>query len=151
MTGQGIVISVQGDKAHVRVTSRPECSACISHSHCFTGSSNCQVIVVVNDCGAGVSDQIVFETHPSRVILSAVVLFLMPIVVMIIGYSIALFFHLSRVWSLVVTFLSFAGFFIILRFIDIRLSGGQAFYPRIIRSESALEHTCNIQNDGAGK
>jgi positive regulator of sigma E activity len=151
MTGQGIVISIQGNKAHVRVTSRSECSACISHSHCFTGSSNCQEIVVVNDCGADVSDHVVFETHPSRVILSAVVLFLMPIVVMIAGYSIALFFHLSRVWSLIITFFSFIGFFAILKFIDVRLSGGQAFYPRIIRSDSVFEQPNNIQNDGAGK
>jgi len=56
MKCEGIVVSVDGTKSKVRITTLPECTGCPSKSYCHSGSTSSREITVINECGAEVSD-----------------------------------------------------------------------------------------------
>ena len=130
MRGKGVVVLLDGNKAKVRVTSESECMACSSRSHCFGGETRPREIAVINDFGAKVSDHVVFEADAGRVVISAALIWILPVLSMIVGYIVADRFA-GGFWPVGSAFLFLAGAFFILRFIDKAVSGGKTFYPKI--------------------
>lgn len=130
MTGQGIITSIDGVKARVRVEAPSECAGCSAQGHCSSGGSGIREIVVINDCGAQVSEHVAFESDSGKVIVSALLVWIVPILSMIVGYLVAK--HFSTGFLPIASAFLFLGLtFIVLKFIDERISGGRAFYPHI--------------------
>ena len=130
MICKGIVMSLEGNKAKVKVTADTECTGCPSSSHCHGMSNRDREIIVINEYGAHVSNHVIFEADTGKVILSAVLLWILPLLSMILGYIITSRF-VGGFWPIGSAFLFLAGSFLILKLIDNAVSGGKAFYPRI--------------------
>ena len=117
MKGQGTVLSVDGIKAKVRVTASSECIGCPSKSSCQPGSDRTREITAINDCGADVSDHVVFEADTGRVIISAALIWIMPLIAMIIGYIVGEIFA-EGFWPIGVAFVFLVASFALLSLLD---------------------------------
>ena len=85
MKCQGTVISVDGTKARVKVTTASECMGCSSKSHCHSGITVSHEITVINECDAKVSDHVIFEADTGKVIATAALMWILPLISMIIS------------------------------------------------------------------
>ena len=132
MNGKGVITSLDGMKAKVSVTTGSECMACPTRRNCFGGNPGKREITVINDYGANVSDHVVFEADTAKVILSASLIWIIPLMAMIIGYLIAGRFT-SGGLPIAAAFLFLAGSFLILKVIDHFVSGDRMFYPIITK------------------
>ena len=132
MDGQGIVTEIMGDKARVRVLSHPAggCAGCAARENCSPQGRKPREIIVVNEYGASVSDIVAFETDAGKVILSAALIWLLPIAAMMAGYVAGRRFG-GGFTPIGVALLALAGSFFVLRLIDRSVARGKAFYPRI--------------------
>lgn len=130
MDGRGIVVSVKGNKASVRVSGEAGCEGCAGKTQCFSSGHQGREITVLNDYGAGVSDRVVFEADPGKVALSAVLVWMVPLFAMIAGYVAG-----ERLGGgfipIAAAFLFMAFAFALLKLLDRVISGGRSFYPRI--------------------
>ena len=138
MKGSGTVVSLNGNKAKVRVTSGGACQECAARSNCQGDKPSEREIVVINAYGAHVSDHVVIEADTGRVILSSAILWILPLLSMIAGYVITALFT-SGFWPIGGSFLFFAISFLLLKYINTVISGGTAFYPRITKILDDLE------------
>ena len=131
MNGKGIVIKTSGDRATVRVTVGAECAACPSKHHCH-GEAKPRDIVVINDSGARVSDHVFFEADPWKMVFSAALIWILPVLSMIVGYIVA-----DRIAGgivpIVSAFVFLGGSFAVLKVVDRLITGGRTFYPKISR------------------
>ena len=132
MKCEGIVISVDGTKSKVRITTAPECTGCPSKSHCHTGDTSSREITVINEYGAGISDHVVFESDTGKVIFSAAMIWIVPLLSMFVGYFVGTRFA-GGFLPIVTAFVFLILAFIFLKFLDNTLSGGRTFYPRITK------------------
>ena len=146
MRGIGTVTSVEGNKAKVQVTAAAECMECSAHCHSRQDGSNKREIVVLNGHGARISDRVVFEAEPGKVILSALLVWIVPIVAMLIGYMAAQRFS-SGFIPIAAAFIFLGCAFGLLKLFDSLVTGGRAFYPKITRivDPSSTEY-CDIHN-----
>ena len=142
MKGSGIVVSLDGRKAKVKVTSGDVCQGCASSDHCIGEINREREIFVINEYGAHISDHVVFEADTHKVILSAALLWILPLLSMITGYLVTASFT-AGFWPIFAAFLFLAGSFFLLKFIDTAVSGGKTFYPRITK---ILDDSETIQN-----
>ncbi len=132
MKCEGVVISVDGMKSKVMITKAPECTGCPSSSHCHFGDTSSRKITVINECGAEISDLIVFESDAGKVIFSAAMIWIVPLLSMFVGYFAGTKFA-SGIWPVVSAFVFLILAFIFLKFLDNTLAGGKTFYPRITK------------------
>ena len=132
MTGKGVVLSLDGNRAKIRVTIDTECMECPSKSHCHGGGLREREIVVINDYGARVSDTVVFDADTGNMILSAALIWILPLISMIVGYIVADRFA-EGAWPIIAAFAFLAASFLVLKLVDTAVTGGRAFYPRVSR------------------
>lgn len=138
MNGKGIVIETDGIMATVRIEASGECMGCPSKHHCHGDDRPPHDIKVLNGCGANVSDAVVFEAEPWKMIITSAVVWLLPIVAMIIGYAVVRRF-MGGVAPVAAAFLFLALSFFVLRTIDRLMTGGTTFYPTITEVISPSE------------
>ena len=136
MNGYGKVIETDGIMAKVLIEPATECLGCPSKSHCHGGEMKPREIRVINDFGASVSDSVEFEADSWKMIVSASLLWLMPVAAMFVGYIVADR-YASGVVPIISAFLFLGVSFVILRGIDRLVTGGRTFYPRITGIASA--------------
>jgi sigma-E factor negative regulatory protein RseC len=130
MDGRGIVVSVKGNKASVQVSGEAGCAGCAGKAQCYSAGNQGREITVLNDFGAGVSDRVVFEADPGKVILSAALIWVVPLLAMIVGYLAGE--RLGGGFIPIAAAFLFMGFtFFLLKLLDRAISGGRSFYPRI--------------------
>ncbi|MBN1291028.1 MAG: SoxR reducing system RseC family protein [Candidatus Latescibacteria bacterium] len=145
MEGRGIVTFLYGNKAKIRVETGSECKSCSAHCYCQSGAAKNREIFVSNDYGAKVSDHIVFEADPSKVIISSILVWIVPVIAMMIGYFVAQHFS-TGIIPIITAFVFLGCSFALLRYLDKVLSGGKTFYPKITRiidhNGSANGHCC---------
>ena len=138
MKGQGTVLSVDGIKAKVRVIVSSECMGCPSKSSCQPGAGETREITAINDCGAEVSDQVVFEADTGKVIISAALIWIVPLIAMIIGYIVGEIFA-EGFWPIGVAFVFLVASFAFLSLLDKSISGGKKFYPKITKIVHSID------------
>jgi len=132
MIGKGVVVNRSGDRATVMVSIDAECAGCHAKEHCHSGAEKPREITVINDIDADVSDHVVFEADSGRVLLSAALIWILPVCAMIVGYAAG-----KRIGGgavPIVAAFTFLGLtFVLLKGIDRIVSGGRTFYPYITR------------------
>ncbi|MHB9028983.1 MAG: SoxR reducing system RseC family protein [Candidatus Latescibacterota bacterium] len=133
MNGHGIVTALRGEKAQVRVTvdSGGGCPSCAARNQCHSGGNNGHEITVLNDYGAEVADRVAFEADSGKVILSAALIWMLPIFAMFIGYLAGTRFGGGFI-PIAAALLFLAASYLLLRVTDRAVSGGRSFYPRIV-------------------
>lgn len=133
MDGQGVVVSVRGNKASVRVsgeTVEGGCAGCAGKTQCYSAGHQGREITVLNDFGAEVDDRVVFEVDPGKVVLSSFLIWIVPLLAMFVGYLAGERLG-AGIIPIVAAFLFMALTFALLKILDKAISGGRSFYPRI--------------------
>ena len=130
MDGKGTVVSVKGNRACVRVSGEAVCEGCAGKTQCYSHRQKDREITVVNDYGAVVDDQVVFTSDAGKVVLSAVLIWVVPLLAMIIGYLAGERLG-GGIIPIAAAFLFMGLTFVLLKFLDQAVSGGRSFYPRI--------------------
>jgi sigma-E factor negative regulatory protein RseC len=132
MNGIGTITSISGNKARIKMETGSECSGCAAKGHCHSAGNEGRELSVINEIGAHTGDRVYFEAHSGKVLLSAALVWILPIVAMIIGYEAASRFA-GGIVPILAAFAFLAGSFVVLRTIDNAIAGGTSFYPRISR------------------
>ncbi len=130
MKSTGVVVGITGEKAKIRVVAGSECMGCPSKQHCHGGEVKPRDIVAVNNVSANIHDRVVFESEPGKVVFSAAMVWIVPVLAMISGYVIA-----ERFAGGFVPIAGALGFLVLafglLKLFDRAITGGTAFYPTI--------------------
>ena len=142
MKCEGTVISVNGTKAQISLTTASECIGCSSKNHCHSGTTGSRKITVINECSAGVSDHVIFEADTGKVIISAALMWILPLISMIIGYIVGERFA-AGFWPIGTAFIFLILAFTLLKLFDKAISGGKIFYPRITK----IIHSSKFENN----
>ena len=147
MRETGQVVKLDGDRARVTVTVSGECMNCAAKAHCHESSGGTRTLVAVNRAGARMGDTVVCEMGAGRAILSAALIWILPILFMIAGYIVGEHFG-GGIVSIVTAFVFFGGAFVMLKIVDSAIAGGSSFYPfitEVLDSPSPAE-----EHDGCG-
>jgi sigma-E factor negative regulatory protein RseC len=140
MRSRGIVVSIEGDKCRISVNAGAECMGCPSKNHCNMGEGKGKTVLAINKCGAEVSDHVIFESDPSKVLLSSFLIWILPIISMFIGYFIVNHFA-QGIWPILASLAFLFSSFFVLKLIDKAVSGGTAFYPVAIEKTECFTQT----------
>jgi sigma-E factor negative regulatory protein RseC len=132
MNGSGTVVRINGGKAVVLITAGDGCGACPAKCHCMSGDGMEREIAAVNDASATVGDTVAFEANQGTVLLSAALVWIVPIIAMFVGYMVADRFA-EGIWPILAALCFLAASFGLLRLIDHAVAGGTAFYPHIVQ------------------
>jgi len=145
MNGTGRVVSVEKGKAQISMTASESCSGCSIQHQCHSASSNSRTVTTLNALGARPGDTVVFEVDSSRVVISAVLVWIMPLLLMIAGYLAAERF-VGGILPIIAAFACFGVSFLIIKIIDRAVSGETSFYPvitSIIDNPPPTESSCH--------
>ena len=134
----GKVVKTDGKRAIVKVDKKDECSKC---GMClFPKNATSIEFSVDNTLGATEGDTVLFESDSDGKLLGAILVFLIPL--LIIGGS-ALIAYLvikNELWTLFLSVIGIAVWFVILSFIDKRLTTSKSFSRKIISIEKKTEN-----------
>jgi sigma-E factor negative regulatory protein RseC len=92
----GNVVKIEGDKADVLLHSREVCGHCGARFSCVAGSGVDRIMTVSNRLNASVGDKVEIEISEKTKVLSAFLLFFMPLLLIIVGYYLANIFSHSE-------------------------------------------------------
>ncbi len=133
MNGTGRIVRLLDDgKAVVKIAEDGGCADCPARCNCMMNETRECHVTAVNGIGAVQDDFIAFEAHSGRVVLSALMIWILPIIAMIVGYVVAARFATGFV-PILSALVFLAASFGFLRLIDNVVAGGTSFYPRITR------------------
>ncbi len=126
----GRVIALDGHLAKVSAESSSECRGCSAKSYCHGTEDRARTLTAVNRAGAQVGDMVAYDVDAGKVVLSAMLLWILPILALIAGYLVGDYFG-----GVLVSVLTAFGFmaisYLILKIIDRAAAGGTSFYPVI--------------------
>ena len=131
MTESGKVVKTEGKYATVRIDKKDECGKC---GMClFAANASYTEMRARNDAGAAVGDEAVVETAESGKTLSAVLVFLVPLLLIVLAAAIGLFIIGKEIWILLLSLIFILSWYTILGLFDKKLRKIDKFCARIVR------------------
>ena len=131
MTESGKVVKTEGKYATVRIDKKDECGKC---GMClFAANASYTEMRARNDAGAAVGDEAVVETAESGKALSAVLVFLVPLLLIVLAAAIGLFIIGKEIWILLLSLIFILSWYTILGLFDKKLRKSDKFCARIVR------------------
>ena len=131
MTESGKVVKTEGKYATVRIDKKDECGKC---GMClFAANASYTEMRARNDAGAAVGDEAVVETAESGKTLSAVLVFLVPLLLIVLAAAIGLFIIGKEIWILLLSLIFILSWYTILGLFDKKLRKNDKFCARIVR------------------
>ena len=131
MTESGKVVKTEGKYATVRIDKKDECGKC---GMClFAANASYTEMRARNDAGAAVGDEAVVETAESGKTLSAVLVFLVPLLLIVLAAVIGLFIIGKEIWILLLSLIFILSWYTILGLFDKKLRKSDKFCARIVR------------------
>lgn len=131
MTESGKVVKTEGKYATVRIDKKDECGKC---GMClFAANASYTEMRARNDAGAAVGDEAVVETAESGKTLSAVLVFLVPLLLLVLAAAIGLFIIGKEIWILLLSLIFILSWYTILGLFDKKLRKSDKFCARIVR------------------
>jgi positive regulator of sigma E activity len=101
MLETGVIISVQGDRAIVKIPNTERCSAC---QCCTFDRERNSSFEVINSVNAHIGDKVEFEITPQKVIFNSSLVFLLPVIMLILGYTLASSFNSPESIKIMISF-----------------------------------------------
>jgi sigma-E factor negative regulatory protein RseC len=126
----GTIIAVQGEKAQIKITSEDGCAKCALKDSCHSGE-NIPTIWALNPKNGMVGNQVVVELRPQAKILSATLIFILPLLGLFFGYFIAFAIWGGRDYPVLGAFLGLVIFFGAVRIFDRLLSKNREMQPMV--------------------
>ena len=131
MTESGKVVKTEGKYATVRIDKKDECGKC---GMClFAANASYTEMRARTDAGAAVGDEAVVETAESGKTLSAVLVFLVPLLLIVLAAAIGLFIIGKEIWILLLSLIFILSWYTILGLFDKKLRKSDKFCARIVR------------------
>lgn len=111
MKKKGIVVSAEGNNAHIRIQRESACGGiCAS---CASSCAKETVVTAFNKAGASVGDYVELEMESSRVIGAAVLVYVIPLLMLVLGYFIVYSVSNSESWGICAGFILMAASYVI--------------------------------------
>ena len=111
MSGEGVVVSLSGDSATVRICKSSACSHdCASCGACQNPTFD---TTVKNPIGAMVGDKVVISSDSKKILLISLIMYVLPVILLIIGAAGCESFNVSPVWT-IFTFAMIIGIWFVL-------------------------------------
>ena len=128
MRRKGKVIAVEGSKATVCFEAGESCTKCEARNYCQTAGST-QSVIVENDIGASIGDEVYVEQTPGVGLAAASILFGIPVILALIGMILGS--RWSEIRALLLAVVFFAAGLIIVKIVNNIIARRSAFLPRI--------------------
>lgn len=131
MTESGKVVKTEGRYATVRIDKKDECGKC---GMClFAANASYTEMRARNDAGAALGDEVTIATAESGKTLSAVLVFLVPLLLIVLAAAIGLFVIGKEIWILLLSLIFILSWYTILGLFDKKLRKSDKFCARIVR------------------
>ena len=131
MTESGKVVKTEGKYATVRIDKKDECGKC---GMClFAANASYTEMRARNDAGAALGDEVTIATAESGKTLSAVLVFLVPLLLIVLAAAIGLFVIGKEIWILLLSLIFIISWYTILGLFDKKLRKNDKFCARIVR------------------
>ena len=131
MTESGKVVKTEGRYATVRIDKKDECGKC---GMClFAANASYTEMRARNDAGAALGDEVAIATAESGKTLSAVLVFLVPLLLIVLAAAIGLFVIGKEIWILLLSVIFIISWYTILGLFDKKLRKNDKFCARIVR------------------
>ncbi len=117
MEETGKVVSVDGRLAKVALEQQPQCGHCFMVRMCQVHGEE-RHIEAVNEIGAGVGEKVKVVFSPQAALWSSVLIFALPIIAFLIGFTIFSLLIDSQGIPILAGFAFLAGYFLVLSRID---------------------------------
>lgn len=131
MTESGKVVNTEGRYATVRIDKKDECGKC---GMClFAANASYTEMRARNDAGAALGDEVAIATAESGKTLSAVLVFLVPLLLIVLAAAIGLFVIGKEIWILLLSLIFILSWYTILGLFDKKLRKNDKFCARIVR------------------
>ena len=111
MKKKGIVVSAEGNNAHIRIQRESACGG-----NCASCASSCAketVVTAFNKAGAAAGDYVELEMESSRVLGAAVLVYVIPLLMLVLGYFIVYFISNSESWGICAGFILMAAAYVV--------------------------------------
>ena len=128
MRKKGRVIATELVRAKVCIDPQEACKDCAAGQFCQAAHGQ-QLIVVQNSMDAQVGDDVYIEQSPGIGLLSAFILFGLPVFLSIIGLVAGV--HWGETWALICGIIGFAAGLIVAKFINNLLARKSLFLPMV--------------------
>ena len=130
MKDSGTVIQLNRDRATVSVKRRDECSKC---GMCiFPKNSDSIEFDAKNPVGAQVGDKVVLQKPEGGKLISAVLVFLVPVLLVALSAVLGIFVVKNELWTALIGILAIVAWFFLLSFIDKAIKKRGKLSPVII-------------------
>ena len=123
------MIDVSGSRATVCFEPAESCKTCEASKLCHAAGKR-QTVMVENNAGAQIDDEVYVEQSPGIGLLSAFLLFGLPVVLALVGLIIGA--RWGQTGSLLIGVFGFAAGLVIAKLVDNRFIRKSLFLPRIV-------------------
>lgn len=145
MTETGTVVKTEEKYAVIKVDKKDECSKC---GMClFPKNASSIEIRAKNRVGAKIGDTVLFKNEGAGKTLSAVLVFLVPLVLIIAAAVIGVFVIEKEIWILFLSLIFIVSWYTVLGFFDKKLRKSDKFCAEIVEILSNGENE-NDKNNG---
>lgn len=130
----GKVVRISGNIACVEVEKKAQCNGCKLASLCFRQGKEKTSFEVKNTLGAREGDLVELHIEPQMRVLSAFLVYILPILAMILAYLVSsLLIGLSENWSILISLIAVPLCYLLIKAIDKIFSKKQVGIPRMVR------------------
>ncbi len=130
MIEQGVVVSVNGKHAKVKVDKKTECDKC---GMClFPQGASSTEFNAINKIGASEGDLVTIETVKDAKFMGAMLVFFVPLVLIALSMVLAVAVIKNEIYALLISVVLIAIWFFVLSLIDKKLKNTKSFSPQIV-------------------
>ena len=129
----GTVVDIQNGLAIVKYSRSDACNTCKLKAFCFQKGGDVTTLTMKNELNVKLGDKIQFEISPQIRILSSFLVFILPIIFMIGSYFLCKSaIRLSESISIIVSLVSIAVAFIVVKIIDGQIKKNAMIQPKMV-------------------
>jgi len=128
----GHVVNVDQGKIKIQLTPGSQCTHCSAKSICSSLGETVRVLEVESDEKVKLGDRVALIFKPSTRVLSATIIFILPVIFMIIGYFLMTAYYINTEgWGIIGSLLGLVFGFIVVRIFDRILLKTKGYKPII--------------------
>ena len=131
MEETGKVIGISDDMARVEVLRKKLCRKCPAETFCRSGEGMLRSIEAKNKISARIGDTVKIKISSSRIFKSALLVYILPIVIFLSVIAAAQVLLNSQGLSIVLGFCAIALFFMLIEFVDKKIGRSKCLIPTI--------------------
>ncbi len=134
---KGVVIKIDAQFAYINMRLNSSCKSCSGRGICFAGDKPLP-LKVINNFDLRVGDQVEVEMQPATRLVSAFLLFILPLIFLATGYILGIKVKNQELYGIIGSIIGLSVSFILLKIINSKAEKSLEFKPVSIRKTSRL-------------